>query len=342
MTVNPSAYQGGSTACLTPPRKWTEDVQAWVSTSWDHFDPSHAHRLFWPDRPYRPDIEILVAGCGPSQAAVIAYNNPQARVTAIDVDEAALNHETYLRHKHLLLNLDVRPLHPLPVEEVAILNRKFDLVIASGVLQHLDSPGPGMKALADVLKFDGVAAVMVPSRHMTTPEDMDAGGASYTVQDCLDIVAGAGLVFQEWVLKTPYYPPAPTATDDEFLDTVRALPERRIWSAIEPLRNHSGRHLFTACRPERPAATYRIDFSAPEVVNYVPQGRPNVSLGETHISRPGFAAHLTPSELAIAREVDGERSIGRIAGQAEAEIGATVEFVKKLWQTDFVAIHLPA
>ena len=40
------------------------DLAGWLNDNWQWFDPSHAHRLFWPDRDYRPDLDILVAGCG--------------------------------------------------------------------------------------------------------------------------------------------------------------------------------------------------------------------------------------------------------------------------------------
>ena len=50
-----------------------EDLAAWSATNWDWFDPAHAHRIFWPDRDYRPDLDILIAGCGTNQAAVFAF-----------------------------------------------------------------------------------------------------------------------------------------------------------------------------------------------------------------------------------------------------------------------------
>ena len=54
--------------------KWTyprpiQDLEAWVINNWEYFDPSHAHRIFWPDREYKPDLDILIAGCGTNQAA---------------------------------------------------------------------------------------------------------------------------------------------------------------------------------------------------------------------------------------------------------------------------------
>jgi hypothetical protein len=26
------------------------DLELWLKTNWQWFDPSHAHRMFWPDR----------------------------------------------------------------------------------------------------------------------------------------------------------------------------------------------------------------------------------------------------------------------------------------------------
>ena len=40
--------------------------------------------LFWPDRAYKEDQSILVAGCGTSQAAKHALRWPAAHVTGID------------------------------------------------------------------------------------------------------------------------------------------------------------------------------------------------------------------------------------------------------------------
>ncbi|MGA9679473.1 MAG: SAM-dependent methyltransferase, partial [Mycobacterium sp.] len=49
-----------------------QDLEAWVSSNWEWFDPSHAHRVLWPDREYKPDLDILIAGCGTNQASVFA------------------------------------------------------------------------------------------------------------------------------------------------------------------------------------------------------------------------------------------------------------------------------
>ncbi|MFV0496247.1 class I SAM-dependent methyltransferase [Mycobacterium sp.] len=147
--------------------KWTypdpiHDIGEWVGTNWQWFDPIHAYLQFWPDRPYRPDLDILIAGCGSNQSAVIAYNNRSAKVVGIDISQRSLDHAQYLKERHELTNLE---LHRLPVEEVSTLGRDFDLIMSTGVLHHLADPPQGMKALADCLKPDGVTALMLYARY---------------------------------------------------------------------------------------------------------------------------------------------------------------------------------
>lgn len=135
-----------------------EDLERWLEGSWQWFDPSHAHRLMWPDRDYPQGMDILVAGCGTNQAAVIAYTNPSARVVAIDVSNASLDHHRRLVEQYAMTNLE---LHQLPIEDVGSLDRDFDLIITTGVLHHMADPGAGMRALAECLRPEGVLAVML-------------------------------------------------------------------------------------------------------------------------------------------------------------------------------------
>ena len=134
------------------------DLPRWLEGNWQWFDPRHSHRMMWPDRDYWEGMDILVAGCGTNQAAVIAYTNPTARVVAVDVSEASLRHHRYLSDKYALGNLE---LHRLPIEDVGSLGRDFDLIMTTGVLHHLADPEVGMRALAECLRTDGVLAVML-------------------------------------------------------------------------------------------------------------------------------------------------------------------------------------
>ena len=35
-----------------------QDLEEWLPDNWEWFDPSHAHRVLWPDREYKPDLDI--------------------------------------------------------------------------------------------------------------------------------------------------------------------------------------------------------------------------------------------------------------------------------------------
>ncbi len=379
-----------------------QNLETWLSSSWQWFDPSHAHRILWPDRPLNPELDILIAGCGTNQAAVFAYTNRAAKVVAIDVSQPSLDHGKYLKDKYSLKNLELRL---LPVEEVPSLGTSFDLVVSTGVLHHLAEPRDGMKALAEVLQPDGVAAIMLYARYgragvelmqaifreMDLHQDeeslrmvraainslgpshpvksyigiapdlaFDAGmvdtflhgrDRSYTVGDCLDLVDSAGLVFQDWFLKTSYYPPTLTEPENEFYAAVNQLPDEKKWSIMERVKTLNACHFFLATRPERPRESYRIDFSARNALDYVPLLRLRCGLSGQEIYRPGWRIRLDPTHLAFSQQVDGERSIREIAARvaqsgvlgradkAELEyIG--LELFEGLWRNDFIAVDL--
>jgi SAM-dependent methyltransferase len=138
------------------------DLELWLKTNWQWFDPSHAHRMFWPDRNKKAGLDILIAGCGTNQAAVFAFNNPQSKVVAIDVSQPSLNHHQFLKDKYEMKNLE---LHLLPIEQATELNSKFDLIVSTGVLHHLDDPQKGLDALAQCLRRDGVIALMLYAKY---------------------------------------------------------------------------------------------------------------------------------------------------------------------------------
>ncbi|MFM9198069.1 MAG: class I SAM-dependent methyltransferase, partial [Planctomycetia bacterium] len=278
--------------------------------------------MFWPDRPYRPGLDILVAGCGTNQAAVFAHTNPAAQVVAVDISGASLDHHRLLKQRYGLGNLE---LHRLPIEELDTLGRQFDLVVSTGVLHHMASPEAGIRSIAGCLRRDGVAAIMLYARYgrfgvaimqsifreiglqqdeaslftvkeaiALLPQDhpvrndlamapdlrFDAGlvdtflhgrDRSYTVDDCLDLVASAGLVFQGWFLKSAYETPAPPRGG--FYEAVAALPDRQRWGVMERINTRNACHFFTACRADRPRSTYAIDVASPAVLDAVPHFR---------------------------------------------------------------------
>jgi 2-polyprenyl-3-methyl-5-hydroxy-6-metoxy-1,4-benzoquinol methylase len=116
------------------------------------------YHLFWPAKPFREEMDILVAGCGTSQAARHALRQPGARILGIDVSRTSIQETERLKERYDLTNLE---LLQLPVERVGELNRRFDKIVCTGVLHHLPDPDVGLRALRDVLKRDGALHLMV-------------------------------------------------------------------------------------------------------------------------------------------------------------------------------------
>jgi SAM-dependent methyltransferase len=117
---------------------------------------------YWPAGQPRPDLDILVAGCGTLAAACYAYLYPHCRVVGIDISRTSLAHEQRLKEHHRLANLT---LHHCPVERVESLGIAFDYISSHGVLHHLPDPAAGLKALGSVLRTDGVIALMLYGKY---------------------------------------------------------------------------------------------------------------------------------------------------------------------------------
>src|SRR5580704_18588324 len=114
--------------------------------------------LMWPTERPRANQEILIAGCGTSQAARYALREPNAQITAIDISETSLHHTRKLQQKYELGNLE---LHNLSILDVQSLGKTFDQVVCTGVLHHLADPDLGLQSLRNVLKPGGVMQIMV-------------------------------------------------------------------------------------------------------------------------------------------------------------------------------------
>jgi SAM-dependent methyltransferase len=114
--------------------------------------------LHFPEAAYRGNLQVLVAGCGTSQAARHALRRPGSHVVGIDVSAASLGHTDALKRKHGLSNLE---LARLPIERAEELGRSFDLIICTGVLHHLPDPAEGFSALRGALAPDGAIHLMV-------------------------------------------------------------------------------------------------------------------------------------------------------------------------------------
>ena len=129
---------------------------------YEMLDPFFFRRKYWPKNVEPENLNILIAGCGTSQAARIAYRNKNCRVVGIDISQSSLGHQLHLKNKHSLANLEV---HQLEIENIEELNEKFDLVISTGVLHHLKSPTIGLQALKKVLLPHGAMGIMLYGKY---------------------------------------------------------------------------------------------------------------------------------------------------------------------------------
>jgi SAM-dependent methyltransferase len=125
---------------------------------WDDRRRRADSHLFWPGDPYREDRNVLVAGCGTTQAARYAVRWPNAQVVGIDLSEKSIAFTKALKRKYALDNLEVRQMR---LEQVAELGRLFEHVVCTGVLHHLPDPDTGLNALKGVLASGGTLHLMV-------------------------------------------------------------------------------------------------------------------------------------------------------------------------------------
>lgn len=368
------------------------DIPAWTANNWQWYDPTHAHPVLWPDRGYRPGMDILIAGCGTNQAAVFAYTNPDAKVVGVDISRASLDHQQFLKDKYGLDNLE---LHLLPIEELPTLGREFDLVVSTGVLMVMAEPLAGMKALAQCVRPDGAVAIMVYAKYgragvtllqsvfrdlglgqdeesvalvrqataLVGPDHpvrsyykiapdlgYDAGlvdtfligrELTYSVDDCLELIEGAGLVFQTWLLNSAYYPHPLVDQSSEFFAAIDALPDAKKWSVIDRFRATNGCHFFVACRPDRPKASYTIDFTSDAAFDYVPVFRYRCGLAGNQVFRPGWSTTLSPDLTTLVGQIDGKRSIRDISAggaQAQGSPDHVKHVIEGLWRLDVLAM----
>ena len=174
---------------------------------------------------------------------------------------------------------------------------------------------------------------------------------SYTVDDCIDLVTSAGLVFQGWFNKAPYYPHSLSTRPSEVHLAINALPEPTLWSAMERLHTVNACHFFMACRAERSKESYAIDFSTQDCLDYVPLMRMRCGLADTEIFRPDWRTRLNSAQLPFVRHVDGHRTIREIAASvarsgdsSRASLADVEGFARKLfqalWRLDFLAVAL--
>ena len=210
-----------------------------------------------------------------------------------------------------------------------------DLVVALGALP---AGHPLARLLREAPDFRQEAALADALLH---PQDR-----AYSVPQLLDFIAGAGLTFSRWVRQAPYSP---------HCGLMAQLPQAARIAALEPARQYAAAELFRGTmmshslvvRRDDCRGSHAISFDSDAWLDYVPVRMPDTLCIQERLP-PGAAAVLinrahtyTDIYLPIdAREkrlvdaIDGERSIGEIAGDVPRAVSRAL--FERLWRHDQV------
>ncbi len=97
--------------------------------------------------------EILIAGCGTGQQALIWSSYKDSKIYAVDLSRESL---AYAIRKAKEKNIKNVNFYHLDLLDVGLLNKKFDLIISTGCLHHMEKPEDGLESLVHSLKPEGL------------------------------------------------------------------------------------------------------------------------------------------------------------------------------------------
>jgi SAM-dependent methyltransferase len=178
---------------------------------------------------------------------------------------------------------------------------------------------------------------------------------TFSAAECLDLISEAGLVFQGWDENGLYFPDAHLPVDHPLRSRLERLPPRALYHAVELLYGNTPGHWFYACRPDRPAGSYTVQFEDEAFLDYIPLSRvtqvtPADALGQQPrtIARPPFPPiPLAPWAAALYLSIDGQRTVRQCLATLGADPSQTAvlqaarQFFRSLWRLGYVLCRLP-
>jgi len=97
--------------------------------------------------------EILIAGCGTGQQAMAWSAYKDSKIYAVDLSSESL---AYAIRKAKEKNIKNVNFYHLDLLDLELLNKKFDIIISTGCLHHMEKPEDGLESLVNVLKPQGL------------------------------------------------------------------------------------------------------------------------------------------------------------------------------------------
>ena len=120
-------------------------------------DPQVMWQKLFPEKKYKDNLNVLIAGCGTNQAIYHALKFPNSRHYAIDISENSLNHVNNMIKKYEIKNLKIEKKDLVELKNT----NEFDYVISTGVIHHTKDPQESLNKLVESTNSDGALFIMV-------------------------------------------------------------------------------------------------------------------------------------------------------------------------------------
>lgn len=124
--------------------------------------PERLWQRIFPEKKYKDDLNVLIAGCGTNQAIYHALKFPNSRHYAIDLSENSLRHVNNMIKKYGIKNLIIEKKSISELKN----NNEFDYVVSTGVIHHTKNPQESLNTLVNATKSDGALFIMVYATYL--------------------------------------------------------------------------------------------------------------------------------------------------------------------------------